>query len=86
MNRKFKTLKNEYKDNFIDALSYHLKQKQIDEMNKYTKEFDRSQFVEMLVSQKEEIAMLKSQLKQREDIIKALNEIQEYIKNKKIGE
>ncbi len=86
MNRKFKTLKNEYKDNFIDALSYHLKQKQIDEMNEYTKEFDRSQFVEMLVSQKEEIAMLKSQLKQREDIIKALNEIQEYIKNKKIGE
>ncbi len=64
MNRKFKTLKNEYKDNFIDALSYHLKQKQIDEMNEYTKEFGRSQFVEMLVNQKEEIAMLKSQLEE----------------------
>jgi len=53
------------KDDSIDAMRYCVKQKQIDEMYEYTKDYGRIQFVEMLVEQREEIAKLKKELEEQ---------------------
>lgn len=58
------------KDDSIDVMRYCSLQKQIDEMYERTKDYGRSQFAEMLVEQRNEIAELKQ----------ALNKIKEYSK------
>lgn len=56
----------------IDTLRCCIHQKQIETMNEYTKDYSRREFVEMLVSQREEI----------ENLLAKIRSANKYMKNK----